>query len=191
MLTTIRLDGVLGKKFGKEWELEVSSPSEALRLIEANKPGLRSWILNNREKYDAYQVTCVYSDGRTEDLEDATYAMTRENVSMIRFTPVVSGSSSTVKIVVGAILVVAGVYFEQPWMVKAGATLMLVGVIEALSPRPKINDPSSSDNINSYYFDGPSNTDAQGNPVPLIYGRVLAGSHSISASINVDEMAIP
>lgn len=187
MLTKIRLDGVLGKKFGKEWELEVSSPSEALRLIEANKPGLRAWLVSNREKYDAYRVTCVYADGRTEDLEDNTYFLNRTGLAMIRFTPIVSGSSSTVKIIVGAVLVVAGVYFDQAWMVKIGAALILGGVIEALSPRPKLGDNSNPDNKNSYYFDGPANTETQGSPVPLIYGRVMCGSHPVSASINVNE----
>lgn len=175
----------MGKNFGKEWEFQVSSPAEALRMIEANQPGLRKWMIANIQTYDAYEVICTYEDGSEEALSDETYNAERGGLAMIRFTPSVMGASSTIKMVVGAILVVAGVYFEQPWMVKLGAALILGGVIEALSPRPKTGDNGS--NSNSYYFDGPANTEVQGAPVPLIYGRLLVGSHPISASITVDE----
>ena len=67
-----------------------------------------------------------------------------------------------------------------------GAALILGGVVELLSPRPKKDDKADT---NSFYFDGPTNTEQQGSPVPLIYGRMLVGSHPISASISVDEIA--
>lgn len=182
----------MGKKFGKEWEFECSSPAEALRLIEANQPGLRAWVINNTKTYDAYEVTCVYKDGRSEALSDETYSLERGQLASIRFTPVVSGAGSTAKIIVGAIFIAVGYFVPGPWspyLYQMGAALILGGVIEALSPRPKTGD-YNADNNNSYYFDGPANTEVQGAPVPLIYGRVLVGSHPISASITVDEVAI-
>lgn len=191
MLTKVRLDGAMGKKFGEEWNLQVATPAEALRLIEANKPGLRAWLIANAQTYNGYEVICTYVDGREEHLHDETFLLERDQLSEIRFVPVVIGASGVVKAVVGVIMVVAGVYFDQPWLVKLGATMILGGVIEALSPRPKTgtngNDEGRS---NSYYFDGPANTEIQGSPVPLIYGRLLVGSHPISASITVDEVAV-
>lgn len=191
MLTKVQLDGVMGKKFGKSWDLAVSSPAEALRMIEANKPGLRNWIVQNREKYDAYRVVCVYEDGREEALNDDTYPLERGGIKTIRFTPTVSGASGIVKIVVG-VIAIAVAYFVpgawSPYLYKFGAAMILGGIVEALSPRPKTKT-DQGESINSYYFDGPANTDQQGAAVPLIYGRVLAGSHPISASISVDEVA--
>jgi predicted phage tail protein len=189
MLTKVRLDGVMGKKFGKHWELDVSSPAEALRMIEANRPGLRQWVLSNREKYSTYRVVCTLDDGREEELEDATYVANRTNLKSIRFTPVVEGASGAAKIVVGAIMIAVAYFAPGPWspyLYQIGAALILGGVVELLSPRPKKDDKSET---NSYYFDGPANTERQGNPVPLIYGRMLVGSHPISASISVDEIA--
>lgn len=188
MLTKVRLDGVMGKKFGREWELSVSSPSEALRLIEANQPGLRAWMIQNAKTYEGYEVVCVYVDGSQEHLDDSSYLLERGQLAEIRFTPVIVGASSTIKMIVGVVMVVAGVYFDQPWLVKMGATMILGGVIEALSPRPSQTERDGSQS-NSYYFDGPANTEVQGAPVPLIYGRLLVGSHPISASISVDEVA--
>lgn len=182
----------MGKKFGKEWELEVSSPAEALRVIEANQPGLRAWVVNNIQTYDAYEVTCTYEDGRVEPLSDETYSLERGKLASIRFTPVVSGAGSTAKIIVGAVLIAVGYFVPGPWspyLYQMGAMLILGGVIEALSPRPKTGD-NNADSSNSYYFDGPANTEVQGAPVPLIYGRILVGSHPISAAISVDEVPI-
>lgn len=187
MLTKIILDGPLGKLFGKEWNLAVSSPNEALRLIDANKPGLRKWLVSNRETFDGYRVTCTYESGVEEDLDDNSYLMLRKNLVSIRFTPIPVGASSTLKMIVGVVLIVVGVVYSNPWLVKAGAVLLLGGVIEALSARPKTKS-NNGDDISSYYFDGPTNTERQGSPVPLIYGRVMAGSHAISASINTDDV---
>lgn len=191
MLTKIRLEGVMGKEFGRDWELAVSSPAEALRMIEANRPGLRQWIINNKETYDAYQVVCLYDDGRTEELSDETYMASRENLTEIRFVPVTAGASGAVKIVVGVIAIAVAYFFPGPWspyLYKIGAALVLSGVVEVLSPRPKRNDGDSQ--INSYYFDGPVNTETQGAAVPIIYGRVMVGSHPISASISVSEVPL-
>ena len=182
----------MGKKFGKDWELSVSSPAEALRIIEANKPGLRAWIINNTKEYNAYEVTCTYADGRQEALSDDTYTLERGNLASIRFTPVVTGAGSAAKIIVGAILIAVGYFVPPlaPYLYPLGASLMLGGIIEALSPRPKTNDFNGADSSNSYYFDGPANTEVQGAPVPLIYGRILVGSHPISAAISVDEVPL-
>ncbi|EFK7073010.1 tail assembly protein, partial [Escherichia coli] len=46
-----------------------------------------------------------------------------------------------------------------------------------------------ADNSNSYYFDGPQNTENQGNPVQLIYGEeILVGSQVVSSSITIDQL---
>lgn len=187
MLTKVRLDGVMGKKFGKDWELDVTSPSEALRMIEANRPGLRSWIIQNREKYNAYRIVCTFDDGREEELEDSTYVATRTNLVSIRFTPTVAGASGIVKVFVGVVMVVVGTVWEQPWLIKMGAAMILGGVVQMLTFQPK-KEPDK-EGPGSNYFDGPANTERQGNPVPLIYGRVMTGSHPISASISIDEIA--
>lgn len=188
MLTKVRLDGVMGKEFGREWEFDVSSPAEALRMIEANKPGLKKWIIENRDTYNAYRVVCTYADGREEALNDDTYALQRQ-VTSIRFTPTVSGSGGAVKAIVGIIIVAVNFItgFNNPYVYQFGAALILGGVIEMLSPRPKTQN-QSGDSASSFYFDGPVNTEMQGSPVPLVYGRVITGSHVISAAVSIDEV---
>lgn len=198
MLTKVILDGPMGKRFGKVWELEIGSPSEALRLIEANKPGLMAWCHEVEEKYVAYKVQCEYEDGRTELLDNDTYAVDRQ-LKSVRFTPVVAGAGGMGKMLVGAAFIFAsfipGLQAFSPFLLKMGASMMLGGVIEALSPQPKKPSSGSSSSSSSgggatgsYYFNGPVNTTEQGIPVQLVYGRVLVGSHAVSAFMSVDEV---
>ena len=65
-----------------------------------------------------------------------------------------------------------------------GTALMLGGVMQLLSPQQKgLSAKDSPDNGASYNFNGPVNTTAQGNPVPLLYGELIVGSAVISAGI--------
>ncbi|SCZ74077.1 hypothetical protein SAMN03159324_05182 [Pseudomonas sp. NFPP18] len=58
------------------------------------------------------------------------------------------------------------------------------GVIQMLSPQAKgLGTQDSPNNRPSYSFNGAVNTSVQGNPVPLLYGRMIVGSAVISAGI--------
>ncbi len=57
-----------------------------------------------------------------------------------------------------------------------------------LAPQPKATAGGAEvTNLPSYTFNGPINTTAQGNPVPLGYGRMIVGSAVISAGITADD----
>ncbi|HCB2649039.1 TPA: tail assembly protein, partial [Citrobacter freundii] len=69
-----------------------------------------------------------------------------------------------------------------------GASMALGGVIQMLSPQPAgLSSKQSADNRASYAFGGVTNTTAQGNPVPLLYGRRRIGGAIISAGIYVED----
>ena len=190
MLTAVYLEGPMGKALGREWNLHVNSPREALALIEANGVRVKHWIRQNLEKYSHYRVVCEFPDGRREELSEEEYKTLVMRPSVIRFVPLVVGAGGAVKTILGIVLIVVGAIFQQPWLMKLGATMVLGGIIEMLSPRPKNNDATNSERKDktSYYFDGPVNTTGQGIPVPLIYGRVRCGSHVISAAVSVDQL---
>ncbi|MNL81044.1 Bacteriophage lambda tail assembly protein I [compost metagenome] len=57
-----------------------------------------------------------------------------------------------------------------------------------LSPQQKgLSAADGPENGASYNFNGPVNTTAQGNPVPLLYGRMIVGSSVISAGIYAED----
>ncbi|MCL2874784.1 MAG: tail assembly protein [Betaproteobacteria bacterium] len=192
-LTKIILDGPLGKKFGRKWELAVNSPREALNLIEANTPGLFNWLRQNAKKYSKYAITCKRGD-HVEEFNEEQYLKQEGQFDEIRFVPVVEGAGAVARIVVGVILIVVGAvmtYFGNPYGVNvmmAGAAMAFGGVAELLAPKPKTSKSKDAEHKGSYYFNGPANTTEQGVPVQLIYGRCLVGSHAISAGVSIDQL---
>lgn len=189
MLTKVILEGVMGNKFGRVWNLYVGSAIEALRLIDANRPGLMSWIKSNTSVYARYKVVCTNERGQRESLTDESYPLLRK-VKVIRFVPLPAGASGGVKFILGAAMFAVGVALAAegviiPELTYSGIALMAGGVAQMLTHIPEKKDPV---NTNSNYFSGAQNTSEQGAPVPLVYGRVLVGSHAISASMTIDKL---
>lgn len=190
MLTKVILDGPMGKRFGREWNLAARSPQEALQLIDANEPGLLRWIRANVQKYAKYRVTITTAEGKKVKLSDQDYGLERKAPAVIRFTPITAGASGGMKVAVAAVLLVISYVFPPtaPYLVPMAISLMIGGLVEMLSPRPKKPNSSPEDNAASYYFNGAVNTTQQGVPVPLVYGRCMVGSQAVSASITVDQL---
>ena len=171
-LKTIRLYGELGKKFGKEFQLDVASPAEAVRLLAANfKDFAPFFVGENKDK--KYHILL-----NEQDLDAEQSFHPSSNKEVIKIIPVVEGTMDNplVRIVVGLVLI----YFfpESP----VGYALVLGGVSQLLFPVPNpVNDIEDDANRPSYNFDGPVNTIRQGNPVPVGYGQLRVGSQVVSA----------
>lgn len=195
MLTNIILDGELGKNFGRSHRLSIKSPSQALRLIDTNIGGVMDWIKGNAKKFAAYKVLCEFHDGRKEALSDESFHRCRGKIKSIRFTPMVMGAgggsgNGILQIVVGvAMLVIAYVFPPSaPYLVGAGMGLILGGVSTLLAPKPKTDTSSEQEKNESHYFSGAENPTDQGQPVPLIYGRMRTGAQAISAGMTIDQL---
>lgn len=186
-LATIRLNGALGKNFGRNWNLAVESVADALQLIEANKPGVNAWMRRNARKYDRYHVKVERHDGTSVEVEEREIGMVSEGIRSITITPVIAGAAAGLRIVIGVALMISS-YWLGPYAFAMGASLALGGIVELLSPTPKVSSGNQRSDNTSYYFDGPVNTVDQGVPVPLVYGRILAGSQVISAKVTIDQL---
>jgi len=92
-----------------------------------------------------------------------------------------SGALNWSAVVVPSVLSASG-------LAQAGLALTLVGVSALLAPQPKApNFGSTAERNDSYLLTGPTNTNAEGVPVPLIYGRCRVGSVVASAGISVED----
>ncbi|SAI70462.1 Phage-related protein%2C tail component [Bordetella ansorpii] len=68
--------------------------------------------------------------------------------------------------------------------------LALGGITQMLAPQQRgLSTRDSPDNGASYNFNGPVNTTAQGNPVPVLYGEMFVGSAVVSAGIYAEDQA--
>lgn len=192
-MLNVYLHGEMGKLFGKEWTLAARSPSHALRLIEANSKGLLDWIRSKASKYTHYAVICEFKDGSRRRLTDDDYLFNQGNLKSIHFTPVTIGaggkSSGIIKSVVGVVMIVVGVFsaaYGGGGMIMSGIGMLAGGISELLAPKPK--QRGATDRRTSHYFNGTEQTESQGAPIQLIYGRCLVQGTPISVSTNVDQL---
>ena len=184
-LRTIRLYGKLGTQFGRIHRLAVESTAEAVRALCVLLPGFERELMTSRERGITYACFLGKTNIGADQLR-----LSGANED-IRIAPVLQGAKAGfLMTVVGAVLVIAGVFFQMPLLVQIGVSLMVGGVIQMLSPQQqKLSAADAAGNGASYNFNGPVNTTAQGNPVPLLYGRMIVGSAVISAGILAEDQA--
>lgn len=192
MIRTVRLYGQLGARFGRvhRFDLDSDTPAEAVRALSSQFAGFREWLLSASERGLAFAVFRGKENVGEDDLR-------RPAGGDIRIAPVIAGAkrAGVLQTVLGAVLIVVGVIGNMygGWgtpLIQAGIAMMAGGVIQMLSPQPKLGgNGRESSNQPSYTFNGAVNTEAQGHPVPLCYGRMLVGSAVISAGIEADDYA--
>ncbi|EMO1383948.1 TPA: tail assembly protein [Citrobacter freundii] len=191
VMTQIELGGVLGKTFGKQHHRLVGSTSEAVRALCCTINGFEKFLNSSKLRGLTY---AVFKGKKNLSESDLGYPVSGE---VIRIIPVVIGSkkAGVLQTILGAALVVVGAvatYFGGGAvgvpMMKIGAALALGGVVQMLSPQPSgLASKQSADNRASYAFGGVTNTTAQGNPVPVLYGRRRIGGAIISAGIYIEQ----
>lgn len=194
MTKTIRLYGQLGSKFGRVHRFAVASPAEAVRALCSQLRGFEAFLTNSKDMGLGYAVFVGKRNLTREDLD-----MPAGN-NEIRFAPVILGAKrgGLFNIILGTVLILVGTFLTP---VSAGFSLALVqigwsmvigGVIQLLTPVPKGNAAKDkAENTASYTFNGPLNTQAQGNIVQVFYGENFVGSAVVSAGIKPVDVLIP
>ena len=190
-LKTIRLYGRLGAEFGRLHRLAVSSTTEAIRALCVLLPGFETRLLDSESKGVRY--ACFIGRRNLGEDELARPAGNED----IRIAPMPAGAKrgGLMQVVVGVALVVAsfipglnaiawGTMTLSGAMASMGMAMALGGLVQMLSPQQRaLSVKDGPNNGASYNFNGPVNTTAQGNPVPLLYGEMIVGSSTISAGI--------
>ena len=183
MLKTIKLYGILAKKFGKEFHLAVDNTREAMRALSVQVSGFEHFMLHAHEQGLEF---AVFQDGQNigeTELDMSTSA------KVIKVVPKVKGAGGdgVLQTILGAVMVVVGavaMYFGQPWganLVGAGIGMMIGGVAMMLMPKIESQDQNQDGNKANKGFGGAVTTVAQGNPVPVLYGQREVGGFIASA----------
>lgn len=200
MLREIRLYGKLGERFGRVHYFAVQTTGEAVRALCANFPDFERFLTGSELHYKVFM-------GRETICTNEAFHLTGSDDKKIKIVPVIQGAKrgGLFGILAGAALLAFA--FFAPVSVTGltlfgsttigslatsiGFSLVLGGVSQLLAPSPKSGLPSERpENKPSYVFDGAVNTTAQGQPVPLGYGRMIVGSARISAGIIAEEIAV-
>ncbi|WP_087754119.1 tail assembly protein [Paraburkholderia caledonica] len=185
---TIRLYGVAGARFGRVHRFAVSSAAEAVRALCTQVSGFEKFLMNAKDNGLTFAVFKGRKNLGEKELDHPV------GDDEIRIAPVLVGSKKAglFQTILGAALIVVGVLtsaYGGGSLIGLGASLALGGVVQMLSPQTAGLAGTGPDNGTSYYFNGPVNSSAQGEPVPLVYGRMRVGSKVISAGIYAQDQA--
>ncbi len=124
--------------------------------------------------------------------------------AVIHIVPRMEGAKSggIFQVVLGAVAIAAAFWTGGASMAAwgalstglftAGASMMLGGVAQMLTPQPKAPSMHSADNgKQNTYFSSLDNMVAQGNPLPVAYGEVMTGSRRISQELSTRDESSP
>lgn len=200
-LREVRLYGHLGQRFGRSHRLAVESPAEAARALAVLHPGFGPALVGHEP---GVRVLVGRGARRHELAEDEVHCGVG-GADLIRIVPVVAGAKK------GWGQIVAGIalMWFAPWAaglawgtagagaaisaasvgVAVGKALVLGGIVQLVSPQPR--GSSAVANEPSYSLSGAVNTSGSGGPVPLIFGRVVCGSVTVSAGLSTDDLVAP
>jgi len=207
MLKKVKLYGELAEKYGKDWYLDVNSPSEAVRALMANNPGFKQFVSASEDRGMGYTVKV--GESYVQDIPEIHNPSGRQEIKII---PVVLGAKKDgmMAIIIGVALIAAsggvGTFIQglgtaagpdvivgaatstsgiasavSGAMVHIGASMVYGGIAQLLAPTPE----EVSDDPN-YGFDGAANTSKQGSAVPICYGQLMIGGAIISSGITAE-----
>lgn len=198
----IRLYGHLGKKFGRSFRLDVKTPAEAVRALQANFSDFEAYMQKFANQGFRVQVGKEYID--------PVGLVTESESSTISITPVVSGAGRGVgQIILGGLIIAAAFSGWGSFAIAAlsptaaaatavtaslvsfGVSMVIGGVVQMLTKAPGSTSKEAASNKPSYAFNGPVNTTAQGGVVPICYGEMIVGSQVISAGLKVEQGFTP
>ncbi|MBP1484779.1 tail assembly protein [Acinetobacter nosocomialis] len=210
MLKTVKLYGILGQKFGREFKLDVENTREAMRALSVQIAGFEHFMLHAHEQGLRFAVflKSKNSSNKRGKKRPAVYdhetkrLITGDNIGeeqldmnteaeIIHVVPRVvgaGGNNGILQVVLGIVMVAVG-YFTfgatsayGAALIGAGLGMAVGGVASMLVPKVDTTQDQNQDgNRANKGFGGAVTTVAQGNPVPILYGQREIGGFIISA----------
>ena len=190
----VYLDGELGDRYGKELTMNVDSIGEVFRCLEANYPGVRNHLLDCHERNIGF--LCEVGGSPIENELELSLAFP-EGSFYISPQPV-GAKSAGLKIIIGIALIAAAFYapvlfgmeaglvaggigsFAQLTVMGIGVNLALAGVMQIMAPDPSTDGAEQDD---SYLFQGSGQTILEGDPIPVLYGKLRVPGRPISFEV--------
>ncbi|OSD65830.1 phage tail protein, partial [Salmonella enterica subsp. enterica serovar Rough O:d:1,7] len=179
------------QRFGKRFSLSIKTAAEGVYALAMQIPGFREKMTEGW-----YQVRIAGEDVSEDTLSTRLHEPLPPG-AVIHIVPRMEGAKSggIFQVVLGAVAIAAAFWTGGASMAAwgalstglftAGASMMLGGVAQMLTPQPKAPSMHSADNgKQNTYFSSLDNMVAQGNPLPVAYGEVMTGSRRISQELS-------
>ena len=208
-MKVVKVYGALRKRLGQcRFEFDVNTPAQAIKALCVNFPGLDKWLVDSEKDGVGYRV----SIGREKISDDLTpLGQPFSDREVFSITPVVAGAGrGGLQIGIGIALIATAIVTGGTSLTfgaggfgavsgasigfsvaagNIGLALTLSGIATALSPQPTLNSTlDESVQLESFTFSNVVNTQRQGMPVPIAYGRLFVGSAVLSSGLDVDQV---
>jgi predicted phage tail protein len=206
-MKVVKVYGELRKLLGGRcrFEFEVDTPAQAIKALCVNFPGLDKWLIDSEQTGMGFRVTVGKERITPDDASVAVLPWSERDVFSI--APVLAGAGEGVGRILAGIGLVALAFLTggatigllglaAPIAVSTvlgsiGASLILGGVAQLISPQPDISAlqrGKEAARLESFSFSGIVNTSKQGLPVPIVYGRAFVGSAVLSSGLDVAQL---
>lgn len=185
-LKTIKLHGILAKKFGKFFQLDVQTAREATHAIACQNKEFKRFMLESDKLGLKFAVFLGRKNITENDIDNVT------DTDVIHIVPRIVGSGGDtfnwLQVVAGAVLVGVGVFVPgMQWAIGAGIGLFVGGVAGLLMPTPRVDNQDPDGNRANKGFGSAVTTVSQGNPVPILYGEREIGGFYASGGIYAED----
>lgn len=204
-MKVVKVYGALRKRLGQcRFEFDVNTPAQAIKALCVNFPGLDKWLIDSEQDGVGYRVAVSKEKVTEKDVTPLFTPFSEREVFSI--TPVVTGAGrGTGQIIAGVTLIAlaaaSGAGFFGAAFAKnvglfavatnVGISLTLTGIATAISPQPDLDSTlDESVQLESFTFSNVVNTQRQGMPVPIAYGRLFVGSAVLSSGLDVDQVQV-
>ena len=196
-MTNITLHGELGRVYGKNHKLQVSTMGELIRAMNANNSGFRARVLSDFKKGINY---CYVNpqDPRREYKRPEEFFNSAPPAEL-HIVPSICGAGVVAAFAIsaaafagGAALTAAGFATLGGALTSLAVGLLIQGVMSLLFPVELPDQPSQEVETkidqSSYIFSNLKNNAVQGFPVPLVYGELRIGSNIIGTQVLSEDL---
>ncbi|HHR4013100.1 TPA: tail assembly protein [Salmonella enterica] len=179
------------QRFGRRFDLSIKKGAEAIYALAMQIPGFRQKMNDGW-----YQIRIAGLDADEASLSSRLYEPLPDG-AIIHIVPRMAGAKTggLFQVVLGAVAIGAAFITVGASMAAwgafstglftAGVGMMIGGVAQMLTPKPKSPTMKQTDNgKQNTYFSSLDNMVAQGNAMPVLYGELMVGSRVISQEIS-------
>ena len=180
-MTEVRIEGRLGKVIGSYHRLSCRTLKEVLAAIECNTGKLRRYLQLNKKRYFS-----IFVDG--QQVEPSFLGETKVAGKKIVILPILMGAIGFTIAGSFAVFTAAGKLTAVGMIVGAVITAAVSFGLSMIISKLLAPDDPEIINTTSFVFSKAENVAAQGQPIPVGYGRLRVGGSVISVNVfNTDK----
>lgn len=190
-MKTIKLHGVLAKKFGQFFRLDVQTAREATHAIACQNKEFKRFMLESDKLGLKFAVFLGRKNITENDIDNVT------DTDIIHIVPRIVGSGGNtfnwLQVVAGAVLVGVGAFTfgattaTGAALIGAGIGMFVGGVAGLFMPTVDMSNQDPDGNKANKGFGSAVTTVSQGNPVPILYGEREIGGFYASGGIYAED----